>query len=137
MMSAKDRRAVPVPRENTIMDRREFLASSLASGVALAGAGTAHSQPKKTLRAGLIGCGWYGMVDLRHLMGLGDVEVVALCDVDRHHLEASAREVEDTQKHRPQTFSDFREMLKPRNLDIVLVASPDHWHALLAIAALE
>ena len=119
------------------MDRREFLNSSLAAGAALASLGSAGADSKKTLRAGLIGCGWYGMVDLRHLMALNQAEVVALCDVDRHFLQASADEVAQNQKERPQTFSDFREMLKPRNLDLVLVGTPDHWHALTAIAALE
>src|SRR5262245_33013373 len=68
------------------MDRRTFLKTSAATGLALSAGGMASAKFGKTYRAGLIGCGWYGMVDLRHLMGTGQVEVVALCDVDKKHL---------------------------------------------------
>ncbi len=123
------------------MNRRDFLQASAVAGAALAtrqaNAGPHNAGPQaKTLRAGLIGCGWYGMVNLRHLMHEGH-EVVALCDPDSRHVRASADEVEKRTKRRPQTFGDFRVMLKPRNLDVVIVGTPDHWHALATLAALE
>src|SRR5260370_6478594 len=117
------------------MQWREFLQAAAAASLALAG-GRA-SAVEKTYRAGLIGTGWYGMVDLRHLMDSGRAEVVALCDVDKKQLDTAAEEVAGRQKEKPQLFHDFREMLKPKNLDIVLVGTPDHWHALAAIAAME
>ncbi len=119
------------------MDRRTFLQTTAATGLVLAGTSLAGAADGKTLRAGLIGTGWYGMVDLRHLMDHGGAEVVALCDVDKKGLETAADEVAGRQKERPQVFHDFRDMLKPKNLDIVLVGTPDHWHALTAIAAME
>jgi predicted dehydrogenase len=110
-------------------------ATTFAAQVARARA--AHGQGKR-LRAGLVGCGWYGMVDLRHLIALGGADVVAMCDVDKNHLSAAADEVQKLQgAERPETFGDFREMLKPGKLDVVLVGSPDHWHALHAIAAMK
>jgi predicted dehydrogenase len=117
------------------MNRRDFLQTA-AVGAALASTAQA-GEPRKTHRVGVIGTGWYGMVDLRHLMGFPGVEVVALCDVDSRMVREAADEVEKRTKHRPQTFADFRDMLKPRNLDIVIVGTPDHWHALTAIAAME
>jgi predicted dehydrogenase len=119
------------------MDRRQFLKSTAAAGLALSGATLAGAAEGKTYRAGLIGCGWYGMVDLRHLMDIGPVEVVAMCDVDKKNLKDAADEVTGRGKGKPELFHDFREMLKPRNLDIVLIGTPDHWHALTAIAAME
>lgn len=119
------------------MDRRSFLMTSAATGLALANNAWVASGDKKTYRAGLIGTGWYGMVDLRHLMDSGRAEVVALCDVDKKNLNEAAEEVAGRQKERPQLYSDFREMLKPKNLDVVLIGTPDHWHALTAIAAME
>ncbi len=119
------------------MQRRDFLTTTAAAGLALATSGRAPAAERKTYRAGLIGTGWYGMVDLRHLMDSGRAEVVALCDVDKKNLKEAADEVAGRQKERPQLFHDFRDMLKPKNLDVVLVGTPDHWHALTAIAALE
>jgi predicted dehydrogenase len=119
------------------MDRRQFLKTT-AAGLALSSVGLAGADDRgKTYRAGLIGCGWYGMVDLRHLMDNGPVEVVALCDVDKKNLQDAADEVIARGKGKPELFHDFRDMLKPRNLDIALVGTPDHWHALTAIAAME
>ena len=88
---------------------------------------------------GLIGCGWYGKCDLLRLIQVAPVEVTALCDVDSRMLGRAADVVATRQRsrQRPRTFADYREMLRPRDLDIVLIATPDHWHALPMIAAVE
>src|SRR5579884_649843 len=104
------------------MDRRDFLKSTaVTAGLALSG-GLVAAADKKTYRAGLIGTGWYGMVDMRHLMdNCPNLEVVAMCDVDRKNLKEATDEVAGRQKDRPAEFHDFRDMLKPKNLDIVLI----------------
>ena len=122
------------------MNRREFIHAS-AAGLALSAAsrssaGAVAQQPK---RVGLIGCGWYGKCDLFRLIQVAPVEVVSLCDVDRAMLANAAEMVAGRQasKKTPRTYGDYREMLKEKDLDIVLVATPDHWHALPMIAAVE
>src|SRR6185295_14831491 len=67
------------------------------------------------------------------------VEVTKLCDVDSQMLTGAADIVASRQRsrQRPQTYSDYREMLRARDLDIVLIGTPDHWHALPMIAAVE
>ncbi len=122
------------------MNRRDFLGAT-AAGVLAA---TAHGQdsaqqPARTPRVGLIGCGWYGKCDLLRLIQVAPVEVTALCDVDSRMLDEAAGIVASRQRsrQRPRTFRDYREMFRPRDLDIVLVATPDHWHALPMIAAVE
>src|SRR6202163_4196399 len=114
------------------MDRRRFLSTTTAS----LAAALAADMPK---RVGLIGCGWYGKCDLFRLIQVAPVEVVSLCDVDKQMLANAADMVATRQasKKRPRTFSDYREMLKERNLDIVEVATPDHWHALAMIEAVK
>lgn len=119
------------------MQRRDFLKATAVAGLALPANSWVNAADKKVYRAGLIGTGWYGMVDLRHLMDSSQAEVIALCDVDKKNLKEAADEVAGRQKERPQLFHDFRDMLKPKNLDIVLIGTPDHWHALTAIAAME
>jgi predicted dehydrogenase len=124
------------------MNRREFLqAGAATAGLALSASGhhVAASTAAETKRVGLIGTGWYGKADLLRLIQVAPVEVVSLCDVDRKMLAEAAEIVatRQTSKKTPRTFSDYREMLKPRDLDIVLIATPDHWHALPMIAACE
>ncbi len=122
------------------MDRRDFLKAG-ALGLALptwrAQAEEVADQPIK--RVGLIGAGWYGKSDLLRLIQVAPVEVVSLCDVDKKMLAEAADLVSErqTSKKKPRTYGDYREMLKERDLDIVLVATPDHWHALAMIAAVE
>ncbi len=122
------------------MDRRHFLQAS-ASGLALSAAGRhvrGFSDGPKP-RVGLIGCGWYGKTDLFRLIQVAPVEVVSLCDVDSDMLAEAARMTAERQasKKTPKTFGDYREMLARKDLDIVLIATPDHWHALPMIAAVE
>jgi predicted dehydrogenase len=129
------------------MNRRDFLHTG-AAGLALAplapasgerGRGEGGTNDKKHPRVGLIGCGWYGKCDLFRLIQVAPVEVVALCDVDRNMLREAADMVATRQasKRKPRTHGDYRKMLAEKDLDIVLVATPDHWHALPTIAALE
>jgi predicted dehydrogenase len=122
------------------MDRRRFLSVS-AAGLALP-ASRAFAEPfadGKTRRVGLIGAGWYGKCDLLRLIQVAPVEVVSLCDVDKQMLSGAAEIVASRQasKKTPRTYADYREMLKEKDLDIVLVATPDHWHALPMIAAVQ
>jgi predicted dehydrogenase len=67
------------------------------------------------------------------------VEVVSLCDVDKKMVADAAEIVASRQKskRKPRTYSDYRQLLKEKDVDIVLVDTPDHWHALPAIAAME
>lgn len=125
------------------MDRRDFLQSGTAglafgawSSASAAGAG---EPAVKARRAGLIGCGWYGKCDLLRLLQVEPVEVVSLCDVDSQMLEEAAGIVASRQKsaRRPAIFGDYRQMLAEKNLDLVLIATPDHWHALPMIEAVR
>ena len=121
------------------MHRRQFLYNA-AAGLALSGGGNAlQFAEQKRRRVGLIGCGWYGKADLLRLVQVAPVEVVSLCDVDRNMLAQAADMVASRQvsKKKPRTYRDYREMLKEKDLDIALVAPPDHWHALPMIAAVK
>ncbi len=93
--------------------------------------------PNRRLQLGLIGCGWYGMVDLKAALQAGAVDVVGLCDVDSDHLSSSATEVQKAQGTLPKTFKDYRQLLELPGLDAVIIATPPHWHALPFIAACE
>ncbi len=119
------------------MNRRDFV-SAAGTGLALS-ALHAADPPAKPLRVGLIGAGWYGKCSLFRLIQVAPVEVVSLCDVDKRMLKEAADLVGQRThgKSKPRLFSDYREMLKEKDLDICQVETPDHWHALAMIAAVE
>ncbi len=122
------------------MNRRAFLQAG-AAGLAWSSLGD-HAwalvgrEPK---RVGLIGSGWYGKADLWRLVQVAPIEIVSLCDVDKKMLAEAAEIAASRQasKKKPRTYTDFRAMLAEKDLDIVLIATPDHWHALAMIAAVE
>ncbi len=121
-------------------NRRRFLKNSSAA-LALSVLGD-HGldlfyRPKKW-RVGLIGCGWYGKSDLARLIQVAQVDVIALCDPDQHHI----REAQDLVKERlgtsnPRTYSDYLTMLANHEFDIIIIGTPDHWHALNLIDAVK
>ena len=117
------------------MLRRNFLTTTAASMAYDLSAQTFDVQKKR--RVGLIGSGWYGKSDLLRLVQIAPVEVVSICDVDKVMLEKAADLIASRQvsKKRPRLFTDYRKMLAERDLDLVEIATPDHWHALPMIEA--
>jgi predicted dehydrogenase len=121
------------------MHRRNFLKAGLTTAAAFTAiqnkAFAAASE--KAPRVALIGCGWYGKTDLFHLLQVAPVEVVGLCDVDRNMLKVAAELIatRQTSKKKPATYSDYNQLLSAEKPDIVLVATPDHWHCLPMVAA--
>ena len=123
-----------------VLNRRQFLGTAAMGAAALSplnlrAADSAAAGRK--IKLGLIGCGWYGMVDVKAAFKAGGVEVVALCDIDQEHLAASAAEVEQLQGAKPKTFKLYEEMLETPGLEAVIIGTPPHWHALQLIAAVQ
>lgn len=125
------------------MNRRSFVKLSTASLALSASRGWTKSQAPihkdQIKRVALIGCGWYGKSDLFRLIQIAPVEVCALCDVDSQMLDEAARMVSVRQKSkkRPRIYRDYRKLLAKEELDFVLIQTPDHWHALPMIEAVQ
>ena len=123
------------------INRRNFLkTSSAALALSSFGAyGLDLIYPSSTKRVGLIGTGWYGKSDLFRLIQVAPIEVVALCDVDEKLLSETATLVRQRQQSgkQPRLYKDYRKMLSENEMDIVLIVTPDHWHALQTIDALK
>ncbi|MCB0630435.1 MAG: Gfo/Idh/MocA family oxidoreductase [Saprospiraceae bacterium] len=117
------------------MDRRQFVKNT---GIALSALPLIPALSKvKNYKLALIGCGWWGMNILREAMAFGECKVVALCDVDQSARTSAQEEVKKLKGDQPKLYEDFREMLAQEKPEIVIVATPDHWHALCAIAAIK
>lgn len=112
------------------VSRRKFFATSIGAVPLLA-------QRDKKYRTALIGSGWWGMNILRCALESGQVQVVALCDVDDNQLNPAVAEVEKLTSDRPRKYKDYRDLLDKEKPEIAIVATPDHWHPLITIAAVQ
>jgi predicted dehydrogenase len=99
----------------------------------------AQERPRTAGKApvmGVIGCGGMGRANMNNFIGKG-IPIAAVCDVDENHMRATADEVYKKQNQRPEQFKDFRKLLERKDLDAVIISTPDHWHALPAIYAAQ
>ncbi len=128
------------------ISRREFLDKSGKAALGLAAAsviaGPAFAQNTSTsanekIVIGAIGMGGMGMHNMNQFLNMPDVEVAAVCDVDSGRMNHAAAEVEKRKGKKPAAFADFRKILEMKDVDAVLVSTPDHWHALPVILACE
>src|SRR5262245_27049110 len=119
-----------------LTDRGDFLKSSPAGTLLPARFVRAQWKDKK-YRTARIGAGWWGMNILREARAAGESTVVAMCDVDENQLNPAAAEVEKLSGDQPKKYKAYREMLQRERPEIVIVGTPDHWHALNMIAAVN
>jgi predicted dehydrogenase len=123
------------------INRRHFLKGATASLMlgALSTQGMDFLYQQKPWRVALIGTGWYGKSDLFKLIQVAPVDVVALCDVDKNLLTEAGSLVSKRQKSGkvPRLYNNYQKLLAENQLDIVLIGSPDHWHALQCIDAIK
>ena len=117
--------------------RRNFLATGAATGLAFAAPAVHSASKDKKYKTAIIGTGWWGMNILNTAIELGQTKVVAMCDVDRNQLDPAVASVEEKTGSLPKMYKDYREMLRKEKPEIAIVATPDHWHPLCAIAAVE
>jgi predicted dehydrogenase len=124
--------------------RREFMKQSAAVGAAAAGLSAAAAPSgavqgaNNRIRVGLIGCGGMGQSDLRDFMKVDGIQCVALCDVDDSKSAATRGWVTKQDGQNPDLVTrDFRQVLDRKDIDAVIVATPDHWHAIPTIMACQ
>ncbi len=117
--------------------RRSFLTSATAASFALSALPVLGQEGKKKFRTALIGSGWWGMNLLREAMASGRTQVVALCDVDENVLNNSLEDVKSESGDAAKGYKDYRDMLAEAKPELVIIATPDHWHALQSIACCQ
>jgi len=104
----------------------------------MAAAGLAAAAPASDrIQIGFIGLGGQGTSRLNEFLRHPDVAAAAVCDVDSTHLDRAAAIVAKARGQEPAKFRDFRKLLERKDLDAVMVATPDHWHALTTIQACQ
>jgi predicted dehydrogenase len=126
--------------DGNLRSRRDVIrgaAGVVAAAAPLPGLARRRPSPSDKLVIGLIACGGMGSANMRSLMAFDDVEVAALCDVDRSRIPGDYSLVSKKYGRSPDVYSDYRRMLERKDVDAVIVGTPDHWHALNLIHACE
>ncbi|MCE5179376.1 MAG: Gfo/Idh/MocA family oxidoreductase [Proteiniphilum sp.] len=129
------------------MDRRNFLKKSAitATGLSLTplmgksfSSLYGQSAPGNKIKIGLIGCRNQGWSNLKAFLQYPEVECISLCDVDDQWLYQRAAEYEELKGNKPaQLVKDWRRVIDNKDVDMVIIGTPDHWHCLQLIAACE
>lgn len=120
------------------INRREFIHLAASSGVALSAPNLmALSNRGKKYRTALIGSGWWGKVITEMAMQSGTVRMIAVCDVDDSMNDSAVALIQEKSGDSPKVYKDYRELIAREKPEICIVATPDHWHPLIAIAAAE
>ncbi len=126
-----------MPQRPTRLSRRSFLKTTAVVGGAFAAPyfipSTAFGANDRIV-LGHIGVGGQGTGNLNGFAGRKDVSVAALCDVDSKHL-AKAMKAAESKGHSPKGYGDYRQLLAQKDIDAVIISTPDHWHALQSIEA--
>jgi len=131
------------------LSRRQFLGAAAAVAAPTIVPASVFGKPGRPapadrINVGLIGCGGQGKYDMKNHMNLEDVQITALCDVDSAQLEGTKKIVEEFYSKKKEsdfkglfTTKDFRELCDRKDVDAVIVATPDHWHYLAAVQAIR
>jgi len=120
------------------MLRRDFLKTTAKAGIAYSALPLLPAlQRTASYRLALIGTGWWGMNILQSALQHGNCKLVAVCDVDNRQMATALTKIGTLTADRPKTYNDYRELLHKEKPEIVIVATPDHWHPLIMIAAAE
>ena len=117
--------------------RRKFLKRSSALAMGAMIPSVARTAPSDVIRVGAIGINGMGWSNVQSFLQMEDVEIAALCDIDGNVLDSRAAELQDLTGGSPSLHGDFRHLLDQDDIDAVIIATPDHWHPLITIAACE
>jgi predicted dehydrogenase len=110
---------------------------SLAPAVYASAAQAAAVSPSDKVRIGLIGCGGISKADSNAFLAHPESEIVAVCDIDDAQIAKTVERLEQLRGNKPETARDYRRIVDRKDIDVILICTPDHWHALPAIAAMQ
>src|SRR5689334_16566309 len=126
------------------MKRRNFIrgaGAAIAGGLFLApdilsAAGKRIAQNDK-INFGVIGCNGMGWSNTNSLLKMSDVDLVAICDVDKNVIQRRLADYAKLRTNIPKTYTDYRELLNDKSIDAVVIGTPDHWHCKIMVDAVQ
>src|SRR6218665_2942003 len=119
------------------MNRKDFIrTSALATGALVSRPFITYATQAK-YKTALIGAGWWGTNIVREAIKSGECQIVAVCDVDDRQIKQCLGEIGKLTNDQPKIYKNYQELLQKEKPEIVINATPDHWHALIAIDAMK
>jgi len=126
-------------KKSTPISRRRFIATSaaaLALPTIVPSSIFGQNRPSNRIAVGVIGWGMQGPEDTRNFLAAEDCRMVAACDLDKKHLADAVDTINQNYQNKDcAAYHDYRELLARKDIDAVIMAVPDHWHALVATEA--
>ncbi len=132
------------------LSRREFVDRSLLAASAALAAGPLSKSafaveasdvrrigPNEKVRVAVIGVNGQGSNHVAEWTSLPDVDLVAICDVDKAAYEKACKRVKGEGRKKPEYYADVRKLFENKNIDAVSIATPNHWHAVMAVWAMQ
>jgi predicted dehydrogenase len=126
------------------LNRRKFIWNTAVTSTGIGLASIIPSKiwaskpaPSDQVNVALVGCRNMGFGILKHHLGYSEVNCTAMCDVDESVLNEKAAEIREKYKQTPKLYKDFRKMLEQKDIDAVIIGTPDHWHCLMTVYALQ
>src|SRR5438093_840099 len=137
----KSQRMVQTMNNDSAVTRRDFLKKSAKTGAGLAALGgiTLITEPERVFGAGdrvqvaIIGLNGRGSDHMKELSRLANAQIAALCDVDSRVLDKRLVQMDKLGLPKPKTYADIRRLLDDKSIDAITIATPNHWHSLMAI----
>lgn len=117
--------------------KKSFTAAAGVGLVSLVPGQLSCSNPNETIVFGAIGIRSMGYANIRSFLRQKNTLCKALCDVDKTIINERAAWVEKQTGRKPDTYTDFRKLLEDKEIDAVIIGTPDHWHCLIAIMAMQ
>jgi len=124
--------------------RRNFIKKSAVATTAIGASAVIPSKvwsakiaPSDKINVALIGCRNMGFGILKHHLNTKLVNCVALCDVDKNVLNQKSQEVREKYNQEPELIGDYRKVLERKDVDAVIIGTPDHWHCLIMVGACQ
>ena len=126
-------------------NRREFIRKAAKIGIGsqfifntpleLIANNRSKTSSNDKINFGVIGCKGMGWNDMSSILKNSETNCIALCDIDDKVLEERSQNVKDITGKKPKTYKDYRKLLENKDIDAVVIGTPDHWHALMMIHA--
>jgi predicted dehydrogenase len=123
-------------RRNFIKGTGAAVAGSILAQTGILGA-AAGSMLADKINIGVIGCNGMGWSNVNSLLKMNDVDLVAICDVDDNVVQRRVNDYKKLRNNKPKTYKDYRELLNNKDIDAVVIGTPDHWHCRIMVDAVN
>jgi predicted dehydrogenase len=124
-------------RRNFIKNTSAAMAGSMLFAPQIVRAGTGIISPNDKIQIGVIGCKGMGWSNAHSLLKMNDVDVVGVCDVDQSVIDTRLADYAKLRSNKPLVYKDYRELLNNKDIDAVVIGTPDHWHCRMMVDAVQ